>query len=183
MLGDRVQTNEKGFRVLSSEELGKRLFYKEIYLRDDPDDYTSMLEIAYWSSAMPADIPLDGKKFILIAEKIGERVVDTYCFYFSPRKAFCSMSIMMKPAKGYGKGAQMIVIQWDTREKIRNSYIWLENRKTKERYPFLAECIAPLTESQSEDKYVFYPEEGFSADDYQVMVDPLLRQKYQVTVR
>lgn len=183
MLSDRVQTNENGFRVLRGEESDRRLFYKEINLRDDPDDYGGMIEVAYWSSAMPTDIPMEGKKFILIAEKTGDRVVDTHRFYFSQKKAFCSMTITMKPAKGYGKGAQMITIQWDTYEKIRNQYIWLENRETKERYPFLAECITPLTESQSEDKYVYYPEEGYSADSYQVMVDPLLRQKYRVTVR
>ena len=182
MLKDRVQITDKGFRVRRSTEPERELYYKEFTLSERPDNYERLQKTEYWNPAIPADMSIGGKRFIMIAEKIRDKVVETYCFYFCPQKTFPTMTITVKPIRNYGKGARAITIRWETREKISNYYIYLKNTGTGEKYLFLTELIAPLSDSQSEDKYIFYPEEGVPEDQYEVVADPLLRQKYQVTI-
>ena len=181
MLKDRVQISEKGFRVIKPEA-ERELYYKEFNLSTRPDDFEELIKMEYWNPAAPQDSDVENKRFVMIVEKNGEDVVESYSFYFCLQKSRPNMRITTKPIRNYGKGARVITIYWETREKINNYYIWLRKKNTGEKYLFLTEHFSPLSESKMEDSYIFYPEEGVPEDHYEVAVDSLLQQKYQVTI-
>ena len=179
-LSERVQISPNGFKLWPSEENDRTAYFGIFTLKDDPAAVPELREAVYWDLKNSFENgPLPQDCFVYIEERKNGQVVEVHRFYHGGRKA--SLSWEIAPARrAYGKTAHMITLQWNGRsEAIHRAYIFLTDRQGN-RYPFITKTIG--TPGEMEDKYIFILPDGETADGYKLGFDPLLLQKYNISV-
>lgn len=186
MLKDRVKITSSGFLVYPDTETEeqKTVCYGEFSLEDRPDQLPELKKTEYWyaDTACSTRIEKNGC-FIVVAEKSGDRVVDTYRFYFPQNALRSTLYVTTEENRKFGKNAYVITIEWpeDTEpEPINAQYIYLADKKGN-RYYFLTDVIRPLKDSGKQyDQYIYTVPDNLSAKDFFVEADPLIRGKYNI---
>lgn len=190
MLKERIRVSSGFFYVIrdmAGDE--KKLFYKFFSLENDMEDLSGLVPLRYWEPNNEEDtrIPVEKGCFVLLVEKEDKRVVERSWFYSSDEVQKGELAIVVKKNKKYGKNAYMITVEWTKEEDpvaINSRYIFLKNRLRKEKYYFLTDQIFPLNPYGKKriDQYVFELPENESLDDYMICVEPLVRERYSISI-
>ena len=168
MLSERIMTNPKGFKVLPGSEGKYELYCGQFTLQDEPGVEPSLESMSYW------ELP-----------EAYEKAIDHDCYVYVVEKEDGKTIKKMGMTRRFEPGAHEIVIRWNNSkgEPIRSEYIYLYPRnKPDERYQFLSDFIRPIENDGDDaiDRYVFFPGDGLTAEDFCIGFDPLLREKYNI---
>ena len=188
MLSERIMTNPKGFKVLPGSEGKYELYCGQFTLQDEPGVEPSLESMSYWELPEAYEKAIDHDCYFYVVEKEDGKTIESCRFFFRSgnRKPSLSWSIeKMGWTRRFEPGAHEIVIRWNNSkgEPIRSEYIYLYPRnKPDERYQFLSDFIRPIENDGDDaiDRYVFFPGDGLTAEDFCIGFDPLLREKYNI---
>lgn len=192
MLKDRITMTDSGFMVQpESESAKKKLQYGLYTFQDDPDAVPEKLtEAQYWEIAAHHEINIPGKEALVYIEETQDGTVsDTARFYWRRAKRKPELTVRVSRARKYGSQAFMVSISWPDGEDGRDGafhlrYMCLKNIKTNETYCFLRKrgnTAQPPAPGKS-DQYVYIVPDNEDPQMYTVAAEPLLKEKYQITI-
>lgn len=143
----------------------------------------SMKQTKYWEAGTAHTTTVKNNTFLLVVETENGEITDSCRLYYPNNAQHRTLYIRTDKNKKYGKDAYVITIEWPDDiepEDIGSQYIYLQDTE-RNRYYFLTDVIAPLENSKKQiDQYVYEIPEGKNAADYEVAVDELLKQKYDI---
>ena len=181
-LSDRVKvtSGSNSFKLFPVNENDREAYYGFFSLKDDPaQPPQELIKALYWDPKNCYENNFPPQPcFVYIEERKGGQVVEQFRFYRGPKNA--SLAWKIEPKRRYGRNAHMITLQWNGNgEAIHRSYIFLQDARGN-KYPFITKTIgAP---GMPEDQYIFILPEGEAPDGYKLGFDPLLLQKYNISV-